>query len=182
MEVVVVYESMFGNTRTVAADIADGLREADPAAQVTLLPVAEASAGRVGRPDLLVVGGPTHMLRMSSERSRQIGLEALKKPARDGQPHHEPEPGAAGPGVREWLAELPKAAPGSRAAAFDTHMPYPLAGRAARPIASQLRNHGYRLAAKAAGFVVTGGEGPLRDGEREKAKAWGKSLAQRVRT
>jgi hypothetical protein len=37
---------------------------------------------------------------------------------------------------------------------------------------------GYRPAAKAECFIVKGKYGPLRDGELERAKAWGASLAQ----
>lgn len=37
MDVTVVYESVFGNTRTIADSIAAGVREADPSARVTLI-------------------------------------------------------------------------------------------------------------------------------------------------
>ena len=60
MEVAVVYESIFGNTRLVAETIAEGLRSADAGVQVALLPVANATDDKVGEVDLLVVGGPTH--------------------------------------------------------------------------------------------------------------------------
>ena len=48
-----------------------------------------------------------------------------------------------------------------------------MAGGAARSVARELRKHGYQLAAKAEGFIVTGAEGPLRDGELERARNWG---------
>ena len=34
--------------------------------------------------------------------------------------------------------------------------------------------------ARAEGFIVTGGEGPLRDGELERARTWGAALARPV--
>lgn len=182
MEVSIVYESLFGNTRTVAEAIAAGIREADPAAQVTMVRTAGTGPGgagpgsRPGRAELLIVGGPTHMLRMASPGSRAQGLQAAEKTARDNGGNGEPEPGADGPGVREWLDRAPLARPGSRAAAFDTRLPFPLAGGAARPIARQLRRHGYRLAAKPEGFIVSGSEGPMRDGELDRARAWGAAL------
>jgi flavodoxin-like protein len=179
MEASVVYESMFGNTRQVAEAIAAGIREADPSARVTVARVDTAKPDEAAAAGLLVVGGPTHMLRMSSPRSRQQGLQAAQKAT--GQPHHDLEPGAAGPGMREWLTSLPPARPGSRAAAFDTRLPSRLAGGAARSAARELHRHGYQLAAKAEGFVVTGSEGPLRDGELDRARAWGTGLAQRAR-
>ena len=42
MHVVVLFESLFGNTREVAEAIADGARTADPAAEVACVRVAEA--------------------------------------------------------------------------------------------------------------------------------------------
>ena len=80
--------------------------------------------------------------------------------------------------MREWLTSLPAAQRGRRAAAFDTRLPSRLAGGAARSAARELRKHGYQLATKAEGFVVTGTEGPLRDGELDRARAWGAGLAR----
>jgi hypothetical protein len=171
MKASVVYESMFGNTRQVAEAIAAGIREADPSVRVTVARAGTAKPDEAAAAGLLVVGGPTHMLRMSSPRSRRQGLRAAQKAT--GQPHHDLEPGAAGPGMREWLLALPSARPGRRAAAFDTRLPSRLAGGAARSAARELRKHGYQLAAKAEGFVVTGSEGPLRDGEIDRARKWG---------
>jgi flavodoxin len=58
MRALVVYESMYGNTREVADNIADGLRTEY---EVTLVPVAEATGDMVADADLLVAGAPTHM-------------------------------------------------------------------------------------------------------------------------
>ncbi len=180
MDVSIVYESLFGNTREVAEAIAAGVRGADPAADVTLLCTADA---RPGAPtaDMLIVGGPTHILRMASQRTRKQGIDAGEKAA--GKQHRLPErePHAAGPGVREWLGRLlPEARPGSRAAAFDTRLPSRMAGGAARPIAHALRRHGYRMAAKPEGFIVTGSEGPLREGELDRARLWGAALIEQA--
>jgi flavorubredoxin len=61
MHVVVLFESLFGNTREVAEAIADGARTADPTAEVACVRVAEADLEAVGGADLLVVGGrPTY--------------------------------------------------------------------------------------------------------------------------
>ena len=186
MDVAIVYESLFGNTRKVAEAIATGIRETDPAAQVTLFRTADTGPGGAGpgsgpaHAELLIVGGPTHALRMASQHTRTQGLGAAEKTARDNGGQAETEPGADGPGAREWLDRLPMAQPGRRAAAFDTRLAFPLAGGAARPIARQLRRRGYRLAAKPEGFIVTGTAGPLRDGELDRARAWGAALAAQV--
>jgi hypothetical protein len=55
-----------------------------------------------------------------------------------------------------------------------------MAGGAARSVARQLHKHGYQLAAKAEGFIVTGSEGPLRDGELDRARDWGAALARQA--
>jgi hypothetical protein len=178
MDALIVYESMFGNTRKIAEAIAAGIREADPSARVTVAQAGTAQPDAAAQAALLIAGGPTHILRMSSPRTRQQGLQAARKAT--GQPHPDPEPGAAGPGVREWLRALPPARPGSRAAAFDTRLPSRLAGGAARSAARQLRKRGYQLAAQPEGFIVTGSEGPLRDGEADRAREWGAGLAQRA--
>jgi hypothetical protein len=47
-------------------------------------------------------------------------------------------------------------------------------------VARQLHKHGYQLAAKAEGFIVTGSEGPLRDGELDRARDWGAALARQA--
>ena len=176
MDVAIVYESLFGNTRSVAEAIADGVRQADPSAHVDLLPVAGAKTEQVARAQLLVVGGPTHMRGMTSDMTRRKGLESEEQAARDKGRAFAPESGAAGPGVRDWFGALPKAAPGAHAAAFDTRAGFRLAGGAAKKISQRLRRHGYDLVGRPAGFIIEGTEGPLRDGEREKAVAWGAAL------
>ena len=55
MRALVVYESMYGNTHVVASNIADGLRATH---EVTLVPVADATADLIGQADLLRVHYP----------------------------------------------------------------------------------------------------------------------------
>jgi hypothetical protein len=65
------------------------------------------------------------------------------------------EPGALGPGLREWFDTLAKHT--VKAAAFDTrlHGPTVLTGRASKGIAHALRAHGFDLAAAPESFLVT---------------------------
>jgi hypothetical protein len=176
MDVAVVYESLFGNTRLVAEAIADGIRAADPAARVRVTRTDATKLSEVDDAGLLVVGGPTHMRKMSSPRSRQQGLQAAVK-AQD-QQSRAAEPGAAGPGLREWLQALPPARLGARAAAFDPRVESRLAGSAGRPASRQLKRRGFGLAGQPEGFIVTGSHGPLREGELDRARAWGATLAR----
>ena len=176
MDVVIVYESLFGNTHAIAEAIGEGVRHADQHARVRLARVGETEPADVLDVDLLVVGGPTHIHGMTSGRSRRMGLEGEEKKAESTGLHLDAEPGAEGPGLREWFATLPKVGRGNRAAAFDTRLGSHLAGGASHGIARRLRHHGYELVAPPQGFVVEGTEGPLSKGERARAQAWGASL------
>ncbi len=170
MRVSVVYESLFGNTRTVAEAIAAGIRAAAPGATVECVPTEEAGPA-AGDADLLVVGGPTHFLGMPSARSRRMQQHS----AGSGGWHHEQQP-VAGPGVREWLDSLPSGRHRRRAAAFDTRLMM-LPGGAARQIARTLRRHRYELIGQPQGFTVEDYDGPLAEGEADRARAWGAALA-----
>src|SRR3954462_11802814 len=160
MKVAVVYESLWGNTRVIADEIAQGFLEAPEEVVVEVRHVADAEPAMLGEVDLLVIGAPTHMWGLSSARSRRMGLSGE---AKKDQPA-EAVPGAAGPGVREWLKGLPRSSDRS-AAAFDTRLESRLSGGAARSIARRLRRRGYRLSGKPTGFYVTGTSGPLKEGE-----------------
>jgi hypothetical protein len=168
MRALVVYESMYGNTRVIASHIADGLR-ADY--EVTLVPVAGATAGLVAGADLLVVGAPTHMHGLPNAATRQ---KAAQRAAEDGSGLRL-DPDAGGPGLRDWLNGI-----GHRdglAAAFDTRVNgvAVFTGRASRLIARLLRRHGYRLVAAPQSFLVCS-HNTLLDGEASLARRWGMTL------
>src|SRR5690242_8296079 len=111
MAAIVVYESVYGNTREVAEAIGEGLGDA------RVLPVHEAP-DRVKGYGLVVVGGPTHMHGIATSSSRHAAVQALRE---DGDAHRT-EPGATEePGLRAWLHHLPEE-PAVRAAAFDTRV------------------------------------------------------------
>jgi hypothetical protein len=177
MKVTIVYESMFGNTHDLAQAIGDGLREAQPDADIQCVPVGEASA-EVSSADLLVVGGPTHIRGMTTGLSRKKGISGEEKAEAKGEPAHELEPDAEGPGLREWFDDLQKIGDGKKAAAFDTRLDSRMAGGAAHGIGRRLRRHGYELISNPEGFVVEDAYGPLRAGEIERAKQWGAQLLQ----
>ena len=174
MRALVVYESMYGNTHAVASDIADGLRGRY---EVTLVPVAGATAELVARADLLVVGGPTHMHGLSSARSRRMAADAA---ARD-ESGLRLDPDAGGPGLRDWL--LRQGGGHVLAAAFDTRIgDLPVfTGRASRIIARLLKRNGYRLAAAPESFLVSSGN-TLLHGESARARRWGMTLGAASRT
>ncbi len=168
MNALVVYESMYGNTRQIAEAVAEGLGGAK------VLPVSQA-AESVEDADLLVVGGPTHMHGLATSSSRRMAAEAAKE---DG--HAALEPGATDePGLRRWLHDLPRRE-GATAATFDTRLDRSptLTGTAARGIGRRLRRRGYDVVGSES-FLVEDAEGPLEEGEVERARAWGEQLAAR---
>jgi hypothetical protein len=171
MTALVVYESMYGNTRAIAEAVAEGLGDAE------VLSVHEAFE-HVDAADLLVVGGPTHVHGMASHRSRAMAVEAAHK---GGGAHLEPD-ATEEPGLRVWLRDLPRA-DHAKAAAFDTRFdksPW-LTGEASRGIAKRLRRHGYDVVSRES-FLVSESEGPLTEGELDRAREWGATLATTLTT
>ncbi|CAN7303949.1 flavodoxin family protein [Knoellia sp. LjRoot47] len=159
----VVYESMFGNTREVAHAVAEGLRER---AQVE---VHEVSTATPLPPDLdlLVVGGPTHAFGLSRASTRHDAETKAERPVE-----------SSSMGVREWLAGLDDGGVHTAYATFDTRVNHPhLPGSAAKKAARRLRRLGGSACADPESFWVEGTEGPLVDGELERARDWGRELA-----
>ena len=179
MNALVVFESFFGNTEVVARAIAEALElsahtsarardqghpqadaeAAEPAVdQVRALRVAEWEPYHLEGVDLLVVGSATRKFRPS-------------------------------PGTQAWLAKLaPGQLAGVRVAAFDTRIDETKVGNAfvrflmrrfgyaAEPIQKRLERAGGTVAGAPAGFIVEDSEGPLREGETDRARAWARTL------
>jgi len=175
MQALIVYESMYGNTRAIAEAIAEGVHEAEPDADVSCVPVSTAGPELTRTADLLVVGGPTHMHGMSSGVSRRLAQASAAK-QHGGEASHGLDEGAEGPGLRSWFHHLPQSEPGTYAAAFDTRADIRMSGGAADGIARRLAHHHYDLVVEPEGFVVDDAEGPLRAGELDRARAWGAQL------
>jgi Flavodoxin domain len=173
VRVLVVYESMYGNTHAVATDIAAGLRATD---EVTLVPVTRAGQELVATADLIVAGAPTHRHGMSTIGSRRTAAETAREP----DSGLAIDPDADGPGLRAWLEALN--AEGVLAAAFDTRlsgMPA-LTGRASRPIARLLTRRGCRVLLEPESFLVSG-QNTLLDGEAVRAREWGTRVGETAR-
>jgi hypothetical protein len=168
---VIVWESMFGNTRAIAEAVAEGLRAGGVDAQSS--PVSECADIDMSAVKLLVVGGPTHVRGMSRPRTRAAAVEKAAR-ADSGR---QLESGATGVGLREWLGS--KRTGSGAAAAFDTRLSAPafLTGRASRRIRALLRRAGRTMIAAPESFLVTGDD-VLREGELDRARAWGRRLAE----
>jgi hypothetical protein len=160
MSALVVFESMWGNSRQVAEATAEGLGN-----DVPVISVAEAPIPLPSDLDTLVLGGPTHAFSMSRAATRQ---EAHAKGADEGD---------VTSGMREWLDALPRH-DHLRVAAFDTrvasvrHLP----GSAAKAAAREVRHRHLGQVIATQSFYVADTAGPLLDGELDRARAWGASL------
>ena len=130
--------------------IARAIAEAiTPSGEVKVLRAGEANPSELESIDLLIVGSPTH----------------------GGRPT---------PAVQNLLNKVPKLQ-GIKVAAFDTRIPTKLVrvfGYAAGRIANNLKKKGSTLIASPEGFFVTGGQGPLKEGELERAAAWAKGILE----
>ena len=176
MRAVVIYESMFGNTHAVAEHIAEGI---EAVFEATVIPVHDATPEQLEAADVVVVGGPTHVHGMSSERSR-AGAEDMA--AKDDD--LELDPDACGEGLRDWFNGLADTFGADRlAAAFDTrvHGSKLLTGQASKGIAKRLSSHGFELVVDAESFFVDRSN-HLEAGEVARATAWGHRVAEAVRS
>ncbi len=119
--------------------------------EVKVLRAGEVSPSDLDSVDLLIVGSPTHG-------------------------------GRATPAIRDFLDKIPdESLKGVRVAAFDTRITSKLVGifgYAAGRIASSLKGKGGTLLASPEGFFVQKSEGPLKDGELERAAAWVKQIVK----
>jgi flavodoxin len=163
MNAIVVYESLWGNTAEVARAVAEGL---GPGARA--LRVDEAGSADVVAADLIVAGAPVFGFKLSSQKMRD-GIRT--------NPGKGPAPDLSCPLLCAWLEALTPAS--GWGAAFDTQVRGPF-GKGAPEIARLLEGAGYAPLGETEGFVVKGRHGPLKDGEVERARAWGAGLARAV--
>jgi sulfite reductase alpha subunit-like flavoprotein len=172
MHAVVVYESMFGNTHTIADHVGEGLTAAG--IDVAVVSLHDASDELIASADLLVVGGPTHVHGMSTKLSRSGVDDMAAKEGLDLDPDRE------GEGLRDWFDQLPRTS-GRSAAAFDTrvHATTLLTGQASKGISKRLRAHGFTMVADPESFFVDKST-HLEPAEVERATEWGRALAAAV--
>ena len=156
MKSILVYDSLYGNTREIAQAIHAALNENN---ESTLLPVSEAHPDQLVGIDLLIVGSPTQRFKPTDA-------------------------------VLKFLDSIPSAGlKGLQVAAFDTRLtdaeiqkspPLPIFvrmfGFAAGRIAKKLRAKGGQQVVLPEGFYVQGMQGPLEEGELERAGDWARTL------
>lgn len=164
MKAIVVYESLWGNTATIARAIAKGLGD-----DVQVMSTGEARTDVVAAVDLVIAGSPVLAFRMPSDAIR----DGLRKDPGDAPL----PPDLSHPPMRSWLKTL-QISEGA-AAAFDTQVRGPF-GKAAPAISKGLRRAGYRIVAAPEPFYVSGRYGPLEEGETTRAMKWGEAMAREL--
>lgn len=163
--VLVVFESMFGNTKEIADAVADGLSSGYP---VDVVDVASAPTRLPDDVALVVAGGPTHAFGMSRRGTRATALQQRGSTVT-----------STDTGLREWLAAVSRPERPVAAVTFDTRVSRPrVPGSAAHKAERRLRRLGFHLLAPSMTFWVGGTPGPLDEGERMRAREWGATLAR----
>jgi hypothetical protein len=168
MSALVVYESMFGNTRDVAQAVGAGLGDR---MSTSIYECGSAPTTIAKEVDIVVVGAPTHAFGLSRPSTRASARQKTDAPLISQRG-----------GLREWLEAMSFDATAPPAvAAFDTRVKTPrLPGSAAAKALRQLRRAGADPARGPRTFSVLGMTGPLAAGELAAAKEWGSDLATAV--
>lgn len=168
MRALVIYESMYGNTKQIADAIAEGIARYMPAEaiEVSIAPLAIETDV-----ELLVVGGPTHVHGMTTPFTR---AQAVKQATT-----HVVSPGI---GMREWLEQARPTGSDTPAVAFDTRIKGAaiLTGSAAIGYSRKLRSAGFHVVAPAESFFIATKapqDDALLEGELDRARAWGSEIA-----
>ena len=158
MKACIIYDSMYGNTQKIAEAIGEGLT-----GEVKVVRVGEADQSELKTCDLLILGSPVHG-------------------------------GRATPALDTFIKQLPaNSLEGISVAVFDTRFESEEQGVGLRLLMSVIRYAAPRLAkalekkggvlvAEPEGFIVENKEGPLKQGELERATKWASqlSLAKKV--
>jgi flavodoxin len=155
MKTLIVYDSVFGNTEQIAQAIGNSLSFKE---NVETLRVSEVKPEQLIGLELLIVGSPTRVF----------------KPTK---------------AIMYFLNKIPlNGLKGVKVAAFDTRIStadvnsrflnivVKLFGYAAKPITYKLEKKGGSLIIPPEGFFVKDSEGPLKDGELERAVDWAKLI------
>jgi flavodoxin I len=153
MKALVVYDSVFGNTEKIAQAIGNALGSQ---ADVEALRVGDVRPEKLMGVELLVVGSPTRGFRPTPattgllKRIPKNGLEGVRVAAFDTR--FSESQIKEGPAILSFLVGI--------------------FGYAAEPISNRLAKKGGKVVIPPQGFIVTDTEGPLQEGELERAADW----------
>ncbi len=152
MQSLVVYYTVFGHTKRLAEAMAEQLAAAGTARAVA---VEQFGSADMAGADLVVMGSPTHRMRLPEEM--RPAFESLRRGA------------LRGAAVAAFDTSY-------RVSAFLSHF------TAAKTLDRKLRKLGGKRVAPPETFYMAAREGPLEDGEIERAQTWAAGLADKMET
>ena len=155
MKILVVYDSFFGNTATVAGLISEALGSED---EVKAVRVVDLKPEHLEDTELLIVGSPTRSWRPSA--SVMIFVQDLKRDKLD----------------KMFVAAFDTRIDLNTIKSKFTRFLVGKGGYAAKKIMQKMERKGGTPIAKPMGFLVDGTEGPLHEGEKVHAIRWGKEI------
>jgi flavodoxin len=155
MKALVIYDTYFSNTEKIAQAVGNGLGRDE---EVTVVKVDAVNPEMLEKLEILVVGSPTRAFNPT-------------------------------PASKSFIRKLlPNQLNGVKVTAFDTRLPINektpgilrflagIFGYADKPLLDELKKKGGVQVVPSEGFMVTDSEGPLADGELERAAEWGKEI------
>jgi flavodoxin len=157
MKTVVLYESFFGNTRQIAEAMGNSLTQNN---EVRVLNVSEISSKVISDAEILIVGSATRAFR-PCEATKQF-LKNI------------PENGLSGKKVAAFDTRILLSEINSKLARYLVDK----GGYAAKHIAKALEKMGGKLVVPPEGFFVKGDNGPLAEGELERAAKWAEQIVK----
>ena len=172
MKVIVVFESMFGNTKVLAQDVRDGLAEAG--AEVALVGVVDATRTEVVDCDLVVLAATDS--RTEPEPAADAGRRSQE--GRRSRLRVDRDPGVARQARRDAAGDV-----GASAGAPSSTPGSGRRGTGRAPQRSARRARCGRTASRVVeqmSFYVEGITGPVTSGEHLRARMWGRHLAELV--
>jgi flavodoxin len=114
-----------------------------------------------------------HVSKVNLSELKTIDLLIIGSPTQGGRPT---------PAIQDFLNKIPESSlQGINIAVFDTRMSTKFVGifgYAAGRIASSLKGKGSTLAVPPEGFFIKGTQGPLKEGELERAAAWARGIIE----
>ena len=154
MKVIIVYDSVFGNTKQVAYAMYEGFKKDE----AVICHVNDAEIKDVMSADVMIIGSPTRAFKPTNEITKFLkSLPANSLKGKD-------------VGVFDTRIALEDADSGM------LNMLVKLFGYADDTMIKIIKKKGGKLAAPGQGFFVKDSEGPLKDDELKHAKEWVKKI------
>jgi flavodoxin len=152
MKALVLYHSLFGNTKTVAHTLAEGIQEAG--IDVVCMSISEVDLSTVVDYNLIAIGSPTHMIRPSKEMKEF--LDKLK--------------------TLELKGRFGFAFDTRNESRMNKRSLFVLENSAARSIEGVMKRKKMKIIRPRASAIVHGREGPLETGVEEEALRIGREI------